>query len=254
MRLRARVTTLTIVVALVAGVSVGCAADAPTAAPSTSASARPLTTDEAQLLAMMRFRNFDEGARAVRFSVAEGDRELTFDGWVDYTVGTGYGALSTSDADAVLQWSADAVALRPAEEAFADAVTAADQTLGPEWTASTLDPGSSRLHSLLAVIVALGADRPENPLLLQQTGALAIGHATRDGESLSVFAGPPSDEVREPGAPADPDESQVRYWLDDEGVVQRLQVRLGGGSEWSQVDFGAADDVSLIDPFAEVSP
>jgi len=253
-RLRpARATSALVIAALLVGGAAGCAPAAPPATPSQSQSARPLTTDEAQRLAMMRFRNIDAGARAVAFTVTEGDRELVFDGWFDYRVGVGFGALATSDADAVLQWTDDAVALRPAEGDSSGA-DERDQTLGPDWQVSGLDPASSRVHAMLGIVAALGADRPENPLLLQQTGALFLGDETVDGEELSVFAGPPSDEVRDADAPIDPDGSQVRYWLDELGLAHRVEVRLGGGSGWSRIDLGAADDVVLVDPFAAVAP
>lgn len=212
--------------------------------------ARPLTTEEAQTLAAMRLRNLDAGTRTVAFELAQPDSETTFDGWFDYESGVGYG-LATGEANELLLWNTRAVGTHTATTDAAPLPIPDTDQLATAWQGSALDPQASRLDTVLATIGSLGADRPENPLLLQQNGTLWLGQRTVDGTELTVYAGPPSDEALQAGETADPDAATVRYWIDDRATLHRLDVRLGGEKAWTTVRFGAADDVSLGDPFAE---
>jgi hypothetical protein len=231
---------------------VACAAPAEGAAGDDfpASDARPLTTEEAQTLAAMRLRNLDAGTRTVAFDLADPDVELGFDGWFDYESGVGYG-LASGDGDELLLWNTRAVGSHPATSDAAPLPIPDVDQLATAWQGSALDPQASRLETLLATIGSLGADRPENPLLLQQNGTLWLGERTIDGTELTVYAGPPSDEALEADETADPADATVRYWVDDRAMLHRLDLRLGGERAWTTVSFGAADDVSLGDPFAE---
>lgn len=216
--------------------------------------ARPLTTEEAQNLAIMRLRNQDAGARAVSFSVTEQGSAARFDGWYDYATAIGYGRWQSDEAQ-LLVWNAQvagthpAAATPPADEEPAPLPIPDADRLDTAWAGGALDPSRSRRDAVLAVIAELGADRPDNPLLLQQGGALWLGTRDVDGKTLTVYAGPETDAVAATPA-ADPTATTVRYWLDDTSLLQRLDVRLGGASEWTTVTFTDADGVSLPDVFA----
>ncbi|GGH40884.1 hypothetical protein [Microbacterium album] len=215
--------------------------------------ARAITSSEAQQLAAVRLRNLTEGTRSVAFAVVEQSSELSFDGWFDYETGTGYGLLTDAEVPTLLLWNGEVAG----EQALPDGADEAPlpipdvDALATAWRGSALDPAASRLDAVLAVVAALGADRPENPLLLQQAGALWLGERTVDGAELTVFSGPVEDVA---GATADPEAATTRYWLDESGLASRVDVRLGGEAAWTTIRYGDADGVVLGDPFAQGEP
>ncbi|MFT4029859.1 MAG: hypothetical protein QM675_08280 [Protaetiibacter sp.] len=224
-----------------------CATPDPDAFP--EADARALTTEEAQILAAMRFRNFDAGARSISFELDESGQQLAVDGWFDYTSGVGYGRIAEGESAELLLWNSDSVGRHPSDADTAPLPIPDADALADAWYGGALDPASSRLDTVLAMIGSLGGDRPDNPLLLQQSGALWLGEREIDGRELTVYAGPPSDTALAPGETADPAAATVRYWVDETGLLFRLEVRLGGEQAWTRVAFGPADGVSLGDPF-----
>ena len=228
-------------------------------APTTSATAtdapRALTSDEAQGLATMRFRNYAAGVRSIAFAVTDSGKTYDVEGWADYAAHLGYATVSEDDAiPVVIGWSTAGLSTHDYPPPVPDGAALPplpppDLPDAPEsWVSSDLDPTSSRLHTLLAMVVSLGNDRPDNPLLLQQSDARWLRTDDLDGTPVTVYAGPSSEK------PADPDavtESTVRYWVDDEWTLLRLEARLGGDGEWTKVDLGPADDgVSFADAFA----
>ncbi|MFJ4159948.1 hypothetical protein [Microbacterium testaceum] len=225
-----------------------------TATPSPpSSDPRPVTAAESELLAASRFRNFDAGTRTVSFQVDEDGTPLRFDGWFDYATGTGYGALTADGRpNTLLLWDASVVAAHapaPPDASTPAPLPIPDATpLGSTWTSAPLSAAHSRLHNLLQVITSLGSDRPDNPLLVRQGGALALGADDIDGTPVDVFAGPLSDSPLPEGQSVDPEASSTRFWLDSGGVMQRAAVRLGGSGAWQDIDFGAADGVDLGEP------
>jgi len=214
----------------------------PLAACAPAEAARPVTTEESQVLAAMRFRNGDAGTRALEFTVQDAGRELTFAGWYDFGLHRGYGLLGDAEERMLLAWTPETVGVAPAAGAVAPLPVPEDAT----WSTSPVDAAVSRLHALTAVVAGLGSDRPDNPLLLQQSGALWIGTETVDGRPVTVFAGPPSDEPLPAGAVPDPDASRARYWVDDVGLLHRAEVRFG--DEWVRLDFAAAEGIDLGTP------
>lgn len=250
--MRWRVAASMAVVAVVIAALTGCAAAS--SDDFAAGDARPLTSEEAQDLATMRLRNQDTGARAITFSLTENGSEARFDGWYDYATAIGYGRWQSVDPRLLL-WNAQVAGTHQASAATPGddvdpaplPIPDADQ-LDTAWTGDALNPTGSRRDAVLSIIAQLGADRPDNPLLLQQSGALWLGTRDVDGETLTVYAGPGSDEVAATPAP-DPASATVRYWLDGTSLLRRLDVRLGGGAEWTTVTFADAGGVSLPDVF-----
>ncbi|PZU49073.1 MAG: hypothetical protein DI566_01785 [Microbacterium sp.] len=224
----------------------GCAAPAPDPTPAASA----VTTEQSQLLAAMRFTNFDAGTRPFTTTVGEGGTTLALHGWVDYATHTGYAAVTGEGfAPQALLWTDTTVALIPAEP-DADGmpplpIPGADD---PTWLSRAIDASASALDRRLVLIGSLGSDRPENPLLLQQTGALWLGEDEVDGTAVTVFAAPPSDEVAEPGS-VDADTSPLRLWVTADALLLRAQTRVDGA--WQDVDFGTAAGPDLEAPADE---
>ena len=50
----------------------------------------------------------------------------------------------------------------------------------------------------------------------------------------------------------DPDAASVRYWVDDDGVLLRVEVRLG--DSWATVDFGDAEGATVPTLLDDVVP
>ncbi len=205
---------------------------------------RPLTTAESELLALTRFRNFDAGVRSVSFAVTDAGTRYEVDAWVDFPAGTGYGTVQLPDAEesALLAWTSQGVAT--AATAAAGPAPLPPPTQG--WTSSELLPGQSRLHAVLAVLLTLGNDRPDNAVLLAQTDAQWLREDTVTGTDVTVFRGPSSDAPAGAGIPAPPglDESgaaEVRYWVAEDGLLHRLEVTLGGGQDAVVIDLDNAD-------------
>lgn len=233
--------------------------------PEPAAGPRPVTVAESELLASVRFRNFDAGSRAIRATYPEQGHEVKVVGWFDYTTHTGYALVSTDGLPSDrIAWNGKVVA-----------VTEGTRLGMPlrsleGWQAGLLDPRTSPLAVVLTVVAQLGADRRENPLLIRQGGALWLREDTTDDDRpVTVFAGPtsvpreddaradrgnrPDDGTNEPGGDpgagepvggdaVDPEAAGVRYWVDAGGLVHRLDVRLG--EEWARITM-RNDDVPV---------
>jgi hypothetical protein len=209
--------------------------------------ARPVTEEESQTLALVRFNNFDAGTRRLTATLEDRGHALALDGWVDYTTHTGLALLTVDGApDRDLVWNGAYVALRPSTTTGAPEVPA--DLNG--WDATELDAGAAPLHALLIVLASLGADRPENPLLLQQGGALRLREDSVGDTPVTVFTGPNDGAVVD--GVVDPEAASVRYWVDDDGLLLRVEVRLG--STWATVDLGNGEGVTIPALFDDVVP
>lgn len=220
-------------VAVVVALLAGCTAAAP--------SDRALTTEEAQRLAIARFTNYDEGVREVVAEVP-GQQPLRLTGWVDFVDHRGLVSVGTSE-DAVGElglyaWTGEMIAARDG------GVTAAGLPLPQDgWQIEPLDPSSSVLQNLFVVALSLGSDRPDNPTLLQQSDARWLRADKIDGTVVDVISGPTSDGPAT-GTP-DPTAATVRYWVDGDGRLLRVELRQPGGDEWTVLDLGDKADLDL---------
>lgn len=256
---RRAVPAAVLAVALAIGAAGCTATDATPETAATATGARPLTTDESQRLAAMRFQNFDAGTRAIETEVIDSGTRYTVTGWVDFTTELGYGRIEGGAPEAtLLAWTHAGISTHDGAPADGSVPlpppATADGAQG--WTSSMLEPEASRLHSLLAVVLHAGSERPDNPLLLQQTDARWLRTDTLDGLTLDVMSAPTADVVyipEESGAAGDGSDSPLRYWLDERGTLHRMEVRLGGAGEWTTVDFADADGVSFAAAFTEES-
>lgn len=213
--------------------------------------ARPLSSDEAESLAMMRFRNFDAGVRSIEFGVADAGEDYTVSGWVDYAAHLGYATIDARGERSLIAWSADAISSHPSADQTPPLPPPGLDAGASEWTTSDLVADASRLHAALGVVLSLTSDRPDNPLLLQQTDARWLREDTIGDVAVDVIAGPTSDTPYDPGSGAADDGSDavLRYWIDESGLLHRAEVRLGGSGEWTAVEFGEAPDVAFADAF-----
>ncbi|MFC7405409.1 hypothetical protein [Georgenia alba] len=250
---RAVLLALTAALLLLAGCGDGGGDDRGGDSGGGGATPRPITSEEAERLAVMRFRNVDAGTRSLSARYEEQGHRVEIDGWFDYGAGAGYGVVSTAGApgDAVV-WDDMRVAIAPEPP---DAVGEPPSSF-ERWSIAPVDPQGSAVGSLFAIVAGLGADRPENPLLLQQGGALWLRTDRVGDQEVTVFAGPtaPSGEQGGPAegdgeqtsGPVDPDAANVRYWLDETGLAHRVEVRVG--TSWARIDLGPAEDVTVTPP------
>lgn len=215
--------------------------------------ARPVTTEESQLLAIARFNNFDAGSRPFSGSVQERGVDLHLQGWVDYAAGLGFAATTGDFPAQALLWTGSEIGIAEAQpDAAGNPVLPMPGFSDPGVSLDRLNPESSRLDALLAVIGNLGADRPDNPLLLQQAGALWLRDDHIGDSPVTVFASPPNDSPRDASSPPlDADTSPLRLWVDAKGVMLRAEVRVG--DDWTTVDFPDEPGQTLALP-GEITP
>lgn len=208
-------------VAAVAAVTVGVIASSG----SHPTGPRALTSDEANRLAIMRFRNYQAGGRAVTITVPNAAGELVITGSIDFRAKLGYGVVRgtgrDTSSDGLIEWTTSTVLVRPAANAPALA-PATPPTSG--WYSRPLQTTGSSLDSSLAIVLGLGSDRPDNAELLPQDGAVWIANAEVRGRRVAVMTGPNA------GAQAGTAGS-VRYWIGADGTMYRVSASLASESQ-----------------------
>ena len=214
--------------------AVGCGDDEPEAV---AEQERPLSGEEAELLALTRFRLHQEEEVPVRMELPGADGS-TIEATLALAAGTAWGTATFADApDRVIAWSTKVVATAAVPEDGAAAPGRAD------WTTRAVGTGVVQdLFLLLAL--TLGSDRPENPVLLQQGSARFLRHDEVDGTPVTVMSGPrPADEG------ADATGSRTRYWVDDDGGLRRFEAYLGAadGSFATLTRVGSVPEVPELD-------
>lgn len=249
-RTGALLVTLALLVCGCSAPADGSTAGTTAAAADGARTARPLTTDEAQGLATMRFRTSTPSVRHMSLEVDDHGQRFVVDGWVDLIAHVGYATVrdaATPDV-ALLAWTPVGIATyepAPAGTASLPPLPPPGLADAAAWRSSSLDPSTSRLHAVLATVLALGNDRPDNPLLLQQSDARWLREDEVGGTAVVVYSAPTTDELDAQDTTSDGSAASVRYWVDSGWVAQRLEVRPGGSGPWVQVDLAPADDVEL---------
>ncbi|WP_309708424.1 hypothetical protein [Pseudolysinimonas sp.] len=199
-------------------------------------SPRAVTSAEAQVLAVSRFLNFDARTRPFETTYTLSGVDVTMRGWVDYVAELGYASVSGEFGTEAVLWTDSSIGAIP-RDAGADGypVLPIPTLDDPEWQIEALDAGSSALGALVATISALGSDRPDNPLLLQQSGALWLRTDVIGDTAVTVFGAPPSDAPVTDSGPPDVEAVTLRLWLDADGLLRRAEVFVNDG--WTSVDF-----------------
>ncbi|MFF8996524.1 hypothetical protein [Streptomyces achromogenes] len=179
---------------------------------------RALTEDEANRLAITRFRNYEARGRALTITVPGTAGGLTVTGSVDYRGKIGYGVVRGTgrgaSSDGLIQWTATSVYVHPLANPPAHAPASPPRS---GWYDRPLQASGSALDSSLAIALKLGSDRPDNAELLPQNGAAWWGRDRVDGHRVDVMTGPSS-----------PDRSNtagnVRYWVGPDGTMYRVRA------------------------------
>jgi hypothetical protein len=148
-----------------------------------AATGRPLSSDEAQLLADTLTRNLEGGGASftAAFTVDGGDVEVTGD--VDWAGHAGAAQVRIGAAPPYeVRWTADAVL--QALPGTRERLTALGRP-GVEWFVHPADPAGRRLDALVAVLIGLAATTPDNPVNLRQRDDVdVLGSATVDGQPV----------------------------------------------------------------------
>jgi len=209
--------------------------------PSAQADAGPraLTSEEAQRLSMMRFRNFSAGERAVQFSVEQSGTTFAVSGWFDFHACLGYGLLTAPSQSWLIGWTDEqisSVAWDPGQSAPLPVPT------NIRWEPAPLQPDDQLVEAVLGLLCALSADRPGNSLILAQSDARWLESKAADGVQLDIIAGPTSDEAAGSADAEDTGGATTRYAIDQTGLLHHVDLRLGSAAEWTRVSLSAADE------------
>ncbi|MEY9930011.1 hypothetical protein ABH926_004653 [Catenulispora sp. GP43] len=196
--------------------------------------ARALTSDEANRLAITRFRNYETGGRAVTITVPGTAGDLVVTGSIDYRAKLGYGVVHgtgrDTSSDGLIEWSATSVLVDPMPNTPA---TAPATPPGTGWYSRRLQQTGSSLDSSLAIALNLGSDRPDNAQLLPQNGAMWAGHDQVGGRQVDIMTGPAAQGTAGTATTA----GTVRYWIDADGTMYRVQAGLASEDQPAVIEF-----------------
>ncbi|MFI7344015.1 hypothetical protein ACIBUY_39475 [Streptomyces sp. NPDC050085] len=205
---------------------------------------RAVTLAEAQRLAMARFTTYETSPEQVTVTLDDGAGSTCVQGLMDHRRHRGVGSYTAGRDGArsggLIAWDATGLAVAPfAEPRTLDGrgLTRAVQGVPPaSWVprAYTADP----LDSVLRVVAALGADRPDNAQLLAQAGPRRLRGETLHGTAYTVFSGP-RPRAAAAAAPAVGD-SPLTYWVDGKGRLGRVEVAIGSLHRPARIDLAPA--------------
>ncbi|MFJ9692162.1 hypothetical protein [Kitasatospora sp. NPDC101183] len=214
---------------------------------------RPVTVDEASRLALSRLTLYQASPAAVTLTADEGSGvRIEVTGIVDYRAHRGVGGYRTLGAAApaptagprtdqgLVVWDTGGLGLAPAPQGEnGPPWQQAEHVARSGWSprAYTTDP----LDAGLQLLVQLGADRPDNPLLLAQSGARWLGRDRIDGRDYDRFSGP-----RARGAAPDGGRSPLTYWLDGDGGLRRVTMRMPGLGTPTTLEFTGRDAAAKL--------
>ncbi len=200
---------------------------------------RALTPDEANRLAITRFRNYEAHGRTVTITVPGTAGDLIVTGSVDYRGKLGYGVVHgtgrNTSSDGLIEWTATSAFVHPMAHAPAHAPASPPRS---GWYSRPLQSSGTSLDSSLAIALSLGNDRPDNAQLLPQNGAAWWGRDRVDGHRVDVMTGPSS---RDRSGTA----GNVRYWVGSDGTMYRVRVSVGSEAEPVVIDFDARTYVPI---------
>jgi hypothetical protein len=208
---------------------------------------RTLTSDEANRLAITRFRNYAAHGRAVTITVPGTAGGLVVTGSVDYQGKLGYGVVHgtgrDTSSDGLIGWTATTVFVHPMAKAPAHAPASPPRSA---WHSRPLLSSGSALDSSLSIALKLGSDRPDNAELLPQNGAAWWGRDQVDGHRVDVMTGPSSHDRSGTAG-------NVRYWVGSDGTMYRVRVSVASEPQPVVIDFDTHEYVP-VKPVPGVTP
>lgn len=200
-----------------------------------------MTSDDANRLAITRFRNYQAGGRAVTITVPNTDGGLVVAASIDYRAKIGYGVVHGSgraaSSDGLIEWTATTALFRPMANVPALAPVPPPSS---DWFGRPLQTSGSSLDSSLAIALSLGSDRPDNAELLPQNGATVVGQDYVNGHQVNIVTGPNAHSGSGTAA-------SVLYWIGSDGTMYRVRVSLASSVLPVVIDFDT-------DPYIPVQP
>lgn len=201
--------------------------------PDQSSAERPVSEQEAALLAGMRERNNGDEPVAVRISVPTDGGKVTADGYLDWQVPMLYARVPDADGEhRLVQAIPGLIATRADDEA------AFSELRVPEggWTTrqmltGAVTPLDTTMDILASSLFTLTSAQADDPAELAEK-ATWREEGVIDGEAVDSFRAPIMVQSDQEGA-ADP---EALYSLDKAGDLRRFQVNTGEAS-LSAVDF-----------------
>lgn len=205
----------------------GCGSEKPVAQ-----EPKRLNTEQAQALAIMRFQNFNKRVLHVKIDVPAKPVDFHAEAVLDLRDHVGFGEYTTTNSgtsdvvtSGVIAWSQDLIATTDGGDF---------KQLPPDsaWTQRPIGQ-STAVDAMLLMALQLGGDRPENPVLLQQSSARLLRTEKHNGKPVWVISGPAAsgaDVTATNGAEDDANSqtSRTTYWIDKEGMLSRFEAKLGG--------------------------
>ncbi|WP_335940217.1 hypothetical protein [Streptomyces sp. PTD5-9] len=226
-----------------------------------STAERPVTMEEASRLALSRLNLYQASPVAISLTATEGGGVVVrVEGVVDYRTRRAVGSYQVTGAAGaseparpseasgpaagqldrgLIVWDTGGLGLAPAPEG----------DTGPPWQRAEHIPRSGwsarsyttdPLDAGLQLLIELGADRPDNPLLLAQSGARRLEPGRIDGRDYDRFAGPRAQGAT-PRAGSDGGRSPLTYWVDGDGGLRRVTMRMPGLGTPTTVEFSGRD-------------
>ncbi|RRS01480.1 hypothetical protein [Glycomyces terrestris] len=222
------------VVAIIAAVAVA-GWFAVSCSPGGSQAERPVSEEEAALLAGMRVKNLDAAPVALRMSLPVDGETLTVEGYLDWQVPMVYARVPDGAGGyGLVQAVPGLIASRADDEAAFDEV----RVPADGWTTRAMLSGAgSSLETTLDILVSslftLTAEEADDPAQLAED-AVWREEGVIDGEAVDSFRAPIMVETEQ--RPAEGAAPEALYSLDGEGNLRRFQVNTGAES-LSAADF-----------------
>jgi hypothetical protein len=190
-----------------------------------SRSGRALTVGEAERLADARFQMYRGTGTHFRSRVVSNGSAVDLSGDVDFRRRLGLVQASIQGRDSfTLQWNAANLAAWPGASGALEP-PAKLPTSTPELR--PLDPTTTGVDAMLALVLALGQDRADDAEQLRRSGASWLRAETVNGVACDVIAGP---------AAAGAKSGNLVYWVGPNGELLRVEAYLGGGATPTRVD------------------
>jgi hypothetical protein len=202
-------------------------------APDRSGAERPVSEEEASLLASMRERNLGSDPVALRMNLPVEGETVTVDGYLNWQIPMVYARVPVEEgAHRLVQAIPGLIAGREDDEAaFAEIRVPEDGWNTRQMLSGASTPLETAVDILVSSLFTLTAEQADDPAELAEK-ATWREEAVIDGEAVDSFRAPIMVETggRAGGSP------EALYSLDGEGDLRRFQVNTGAES-LATVDF-----------------
>ncbi|HEY3009006.1 MAG TPA: hypothetical protein VGJ63_13225 [Micromonosporaceae bacterium] len=227
------------------------------APPAKPAAGRPLSAEEAERLAAMRLRNYQDGVVGVRATIGQPGRESQLAGWVDWRRPLAYLTV-TGASDMLVQAIPGLIAMRQGRPAGGATPTPGGATSAPEVSAAAQDPpakppadrwrlspivpgrqGATALDSFVGLLFTIASTTPDAADALAHSDSRWLRRDLAGGVPVDVLLGPAVPPSARPAASpaAAPSTTAgtslaamggaVVYWLDNDTKLRRFEALLG---------------------------